>query len=81
MAVITSTGKNLNDLSKIKITGGNEQNYFRIDGGKGFAILRLNRSLTNINDHFTLIFQANDNILPNRTSTETLKVTNINNYM
>ncbi|VDM47555.1 unnamed protein product [Toxocara canis] len=75
IAVVTVTDEDYGQNSQIEIIAGNEENFFRLESGNNFAIVRLNRLLSERHsDPFRLTFRAKDDGLPSRRSLKDLEV-------
>lgn len=74
IAIVTVTDDDFDQESRVEIIDGNEDGYFKLERGKNFAILRLNRALNKQIDQFKIRFKATDNGVPGRSSVRDLEV-------
>uniref|UniRef100_A0A183EHF8 CA domain-containing protein n=1 Tax=Gongylonema pulchrum TaxID=637853 RepID=A0A183EHF8_9BILA len=75
VAVVTVSDPDDGQNARVTITDGNEEDYFRLESGKNFAILRLNRLVADKPiERFLLKFRAVDDGSPARFSERDLKI-------
>lgn len=72
--MITASDRDDGQNVRISIVGGNEENYFRLEGGENYGILRQNRIVDKRVEQFLLKFFATDDGVPPRSSERDLKV-------
>ncbi|VBB26047.1 unnamed protein product [Acanthocheilonema viteae] len=74
VAVITANDRDYGQNVQISIINGNDENYFRLESGKNYAILRQNRLVDKPIEQFLLKFYATDDGVPPRSLERDLKV-------
>uniref|UniRef100_A0A0N4ZLK4 Cadherin n=1 Tax=Parastrongyloides trichosuri TaxID=131310 RepID=A0A0N4ZLK4_PARTI len=85
IAVLTikDDDKGVNGDTSIKIINGNEKDYFYLEKGRNFGILRVNENWVKVNkkkrkfktnEKFTLTFEASDSGVPSKKSTKELNI-------
>ncbi|MCP9261909.1 Cadherin-related tumor suppressor [Dirofilaria immitis] len=74
IAVITANDRDDGQNVQISIIDGNSENYFRLESGKNYGILRQNRLVDKSMEHFLLKFCATDDGMPPRSSERNLKI-------
>ncbi|CAG9540793.1 unnamed protein product [Cercopithifilaria johnstoni] len=74
IAVITTNDRDYGQNVQISIISGNNENYFRLESGKNYGILRQNRLIDKPIEQFLLKFCATDDGVPPRSSERELKV-------
>ncbi|VIO94296.1 Uncharacterized protein BM_BM7425 [Brugia malayi] len=74
IAVITANDRDDGQNVRISIINGNNENYFRLESGKNYGILRQNRLMDKPIKQFLLKFCATDDGVPPRSLERDLKV-------
>uniref|UniRef100_A0A1I7VWP6 Cadherin domain-containing protein n=1 Tax=Loa loa TaxID=7209 RepID=A0A1I7VWP6_LOALO len=74
VAVITASDRDDGQNVRISIIDGNNENYFRLESGKNYGILRQNRLVDKPIEQFLLKFCATDDGVPPRSLERDLKV-------
>lgn len=72
--MITANDRDYGQNVRISITSGNNENYFRLESGKNYAVLRQNRLVDKPIEEFLLKFCAIDDGVPPRSVESDLKV-------
>lgn len=72
--MITANDRDSGQNVHISIISGNNENYFRLESGKNYGILRQNRLVDKPIEQFLLKFRATDNGVPPRSLERDLKV-------
>ena len=74
IAVITARDDDYGQNVRIRIASGNEESFFRLENGKNFAVLRLDRLVHNRSQKFRIRFSATDDGDPPLKSEDALEV-------
>uniref|UniRef100_A0A915PHT5 Cadherin domain-containing protein n=1 Tax=Setaria digitata TaxID=48799 RepID=A0A915PHT5_9BILA len=74
VAVITTNDEDAGQNVRLSLVDGNNENYFRLENGKNYGILRQNRLVDKPIEQFLLKFRATDDGVPPRFCERTLTV-------